>query len=98
VILNIQPFKIKDNKNYLLKITKIVLMNNRRCNPSLMMLNNTLHQIDLIKQKLINMMIVEINQLILGIKDLIHQIEIENKWRIMIWRINNLKIYHKDKG
>ena len=63
-----------------------------------MMLNNTLHQIDLIKQKLINMMIVEINQLILGIKDLIHQIEIENKWRIMIWRINNLKIYHKDKG
>jgi hypothetical protein len=63
-----------------------------------MMLNNTLHQIDLIKQKLINMMIVEINQLILGIKDLIHQIEIENKWRIMRWRINNLKIYHKDKG
>jgi len=63
-----------------------------------MMLNNTLHQIDILKKKLKNMMIVEINQLILGIKDLIHQIEIENKWKIMTWRINNLKIYHKDKG
>jgi len=44
------------------------------------------------------MMIVSINQLILGIKDLIHQKEIENKWKIMTWRINNLMIYHKDKG
>ena len=79
-------------------ITKIVLMNNKRCNQFLMTLNNTLHQIDYIKQKLINMMIVEINQLILGIKDHILQIEIENKWMIMIWKINNLKKYRKDKG
>jgi hypothetical protein len=73
-------------------------MNNKRCNQFLMTLNNTLHQIDYIKQKLINMMIVEINQLILGIKDHILQIEIENKWMIMIWKINNLKKYRKDKG
>jgi hypothetical protein len=73
-------------------------MNNKRCNQFLMTLNNTLHQIDCIKQKLINMMIVEINQLILGIKDHILQIEIENKWMIMIWKINNLKKYRKDKG
>jgi hypothetical protein len=59
--------------------------------------SNTLHQIDLINMKQINMMIVEINQLILGIKDLIHQIEIENRWKIMKWKTNNLKIYHKDK-
>jgi len=62
------------------------------------MLNNNLHQIDFIKKKLKIMMIVSINQLILGIKDLIHQKEIENKWKIMTWRINNLMIYHKDKG
>lgn len=74
------------------------MMNNKRCNPSLMILSNTLHQTDLIKQKQINMMIVEINQLILGIKDLIHQIEIENRWKIMKWKINNHKICHKDKG
>jgi hypothetical protein len=73
-------------------------MNNKRCNQFLMTLNNTLHQIDYIKQKLINMKIVEINQLILGIKDHILQIEIENKWMIMIWKINNLKKYRKDKG
>jgi len=73
-------------------------MNNKRCNQFLMTFNNTLHQIDYIKQKLINMMIVEINQLILGIKDHILQIEIENKWMIMIWKINNLKKYRKDKG
>ena len=44
------------------------------------------------------MMIVAINQLILGIKDLIHPIEIGNKWKIMTWKINNLKKYRKDKG
>ena len=62
-----------------------------------MMLNNTLHQIDLIKQRILNMMKVGINRLILGIKDLILQIEIGNRWKIMTWKINNLKKYHKDK-
>ena len=62
-----------------------------------MMLNNTLHQIDFIRQRLINMKTVGINQLILGIKDLILLIEIGNKWKIMTWKINNLKKYHKDK-
>ena len=44
------------------------------------------------------MMTVGISQLILGIKDLILLIEIGNKWKIMTWKINNLKNNHKDKG
>jgi len=63
-----------------------------------MKLNNTLHQIDLISKITINMKKVGINQLILGIKDLILLTDKENKWKIMTWRINNLKKYHKDKG
>ena len=63
-----------------------------------MMRNNTLHQIDLIKQRILNMMKVGINRLILGIKDLILLTDKGNKWKIMTWRINNLKKYHKDKG
>jgi hypothetical protein len=63
-----------------------------------MMLNNILHQIDLIIQRILNMMTVGISQLILGIKDLILLIEIGNKWKIMTWKINNLKNNHKNKG
>ena len=63
-----------------------------------MKLNNTLLQIDLISKITINMKKVGINQLILGIKDLILLTDKENKWKIMTWRINNLKNNHKDKG
>ena len=62
-----------------------------------MKLNNTLLQIDLISKIIINMKKVGINQLILGIKDLILLTDKGNKWKIMTWRINNLKKYHKDK-
>jgi hypothetical protein len=63
-----------------------------------MKLNNTLHQIDLINKIKINMKKVGISQLILGIKDLTLLTDKRNKWKIMTWRINNLKKYRKDKG
>ena len=43
------------------------------------------------------MMIVVGSLLISGIKDHILLIEIKIKWKIMTWKINNLKKYHKDK-
>ena len=53
MIVNLNLCKIKDNKDCLLKQTKIDLMNKNKCKVFLMMLNNILLQIDFINKIII---------------------------------------------